>query len=135
MIKTRLKKACPQSKSGKELEYFFSLRTSDDTGYIYHDWMTVQELANIEGCVLTPDGVRNRLKNSTRGTKFDTIEKCVFTPKLINGNSGKTNKDKKVIAKAKELKKAWGEQLKLIHIWKAGSMCNQYRIMQSKEFT
>jgi len=134
-IKSRLRKSDSRNITGKEKEYFFSLRTPDDTGYLYHDWMTVQELAEIEGCELTPDGVRNRLRNATHSEKFSTIEKCVFTPKMVNGNNTKMNRITNLDIKESLEKSLFEDHLKLVKLWPASSVWKEARIIQCKEFT
>jgi len=71
MIKS--KKKPMYNPTGREMVYYF--KSLDE-------WLTVGDIASLEGCALTQPGIHARIKNINKDSRFNTIEGVAFTPSL-----------------------------------------------------
>jgi len=86
MIKRRRRKVIT-AYGHRELEYYLKIKSPDSEGYLYMDWLTCNELAAIEGCVVGSAGLKVRMANKSNNPNFTTLEGCIFSPREVNGNS------------------------------------------------
>jgi len=76
MIKGRIKKKFNQT--GIEKEYY--LDSLDE-------WLTIIELSKLNGCTISKQAVAGRIAGSRRTQHFNTLDECVFRPKVENSRS------------------------------------------------
>ena len=80
-------------------------------------WMTLFDLSQLEGCEIQPEGLKGRINNKFNNPKFKTLDDCVFTPKMVNGNNNRSNQKKNILNKQEKENKSIGEQSELLSLW------------------
>ena len=123
MIKRRDREA---STSHKRKEYYFPPLDL---------WMTVDELAQLSKCKITAEGLKGRIANRDKNPLFTTIESCVYSPRMTNGNASAIQRKRREYYTNAATEKLWHEQLDLIKLWPKRIESGIELIMQSKEFT
>jgi len=66
-----------KNKKVRGQRLFFLEKKDDNGGYLYHDWMTVKEIAALPECIVTASCVKGRLNT---GVIYESVWETMITP-------------------------------------------------------